>query len=278
MDQATLVQGLRERTGENSFSDKTFEAAAQSVLPLFADDSKVTDETWNIPVGILKGLNGQYNADVANSINQQKEKLLADNKAAQEKWQSDFKAQWEKDHPAQTPPPAPQTPPAQTPPANGGSAEGDAVTKALDAYNEKLFGKDGKSGLIGGQLAATSDFIKQSKVQAEEAKANAIRKELKDYLVSKGASTKKEALLNYTVKSVNIGEGFDIDKAKLDIEKDYSKKYKEFYGDGGQPFGGESAGGAQGGSDAELKKYLEGKQKEAQAEAQAAENLRKKFK
>lgn len=275
MDQETLVQGLRERTGENSFSDKTFEAAAQSVLPLFADDSKITDETWNIPVGILKGLNGQYNADVANSINQQKEKLLADNKVAQEKWQSDFKAKWEKDHQPQTPPPSSQTPPS-TPPANG--AEGDAVKKALDAYNERLFGKDGKSGLIGGQLAATSDFIKQSKAQAEEAKANAVRKELKEYLISKGASVKRDALLNYTVKAVNIGEGFDIDKAKLDIEKTYQQNYKEFYGDGGKPFGGDSVGGAEGGADESLKKYLEGKQKEAQNEAAAAENLRKKFK
>lgn len=272
MTQEELVSGLKERVGDNSFSDQTFEIAAKNALPLFADDSKVTDETWNFPVGLMKGLNGQYNADVASQVNSQKEKLSAENKIAQEKWQQDFKAQWEKDHPVPTPP----APPAPTPtPENGDDKIAAAVAKAMEAQNKKLFGEDGKTGILG----QMSDFIKQSQTQAREAKISSIRKELKDYLVEKGANLKqREPLINLTVKQLQIDENSDIDRAKIDVEKAYEKNYKDFYGDGGKPFGGDSAGGGASTADADMKKYLQTKAEAAKKEAEAADNLRKKFK
>lgn len=268
MTQEELVSGLKERVGETSYSDQTFEVAAKSVQSLFADDGKVTDETWSIPVGILKGLQGQYNADVAHTVNSQKEKLAAENRIAQEKWREDFEAQWEKDHPAATSPASQPTP----------SADDDKIAKAVAAamkeQNAKLFGEDGKSGILG----EMGEFLKQSKAQAAEAKVASIRKELKDYLVEKGASLKREPLINLTVKQMQLDENSDIDKAKLEVEKAYERNYKDFYADGGKPFGGDSAGGGATAADGNLKKYLEGKAEEAKKEAEAADSLRKKFK
>jgi len=37
----------------------------------------------------------------------------------------------------------------------------------------------------------------------------------------------------------------------------YEKRYKRYYGDGGKPFGGESAGGSGGGSGSIVKSHIE---------------------
>lgn len=275
MTQEELVAGLKERVGNSSFQDRTFEDVAKNALPLFADDSKVSDETWNIPVSIMKTINGQFSAEVASTINSEKERINAENKQAQEKWQKDFSAKWEREHSKAKAVNAARKADNEPVKTETGS-EDDRIAKAVDAamkaQSVKLFGEDGNGGILG----KIGDFMRQTQQQTKEAKMRSMREDLKQYLIERGASTAREPLINLTVKQIELDENSDIDKAKLDVEKLYQKNYKSFYGDGGKPFGGSSAGAA-GGPDENLKKYLQDKAEKTHAEAESAESLRKKF-
>jgi hypothetical protein len=273
MDQETLVSELTNRIGDPDVSERTINEVAQRALPMFADDTKITDNLWDFTIGTVKTALGQERAERKAWITKQQETLANNDKSAREAWQKEFVEKWNKDH----------APKPDTKPSEGDEHKEDdnlddkisaAIAKALKAQNDKLYGEDGKSGVFG----EITDFIKQSKEDARAAKEGAIRKELKDYLLKRGADPEREALLNLTVKEATIDKDFDIDKAKLDVEKAYQQKFKDFYGNGGKPFGGKSAGGAQGGADDELKKYLQIKAERAKSEASAAEELRKKFK
>ena len=66
MEKDILIQNLRTKVGEDnckSISDKTFEGIANVYLPMFADDSKITDETWKFPVAALTEFAGQKRYD-----------------------------------------------------------------------------------------------------------------------------------------------------------------------------------------------------------------------
>lgn len=272
MEQETLVSELKNRIGDPDVSERTIQEVAKNALPMFADDSKITDGLWNFTIGTVKTALGQERAERKDWITKQQETLAANDKTAREQWQREFEEKWTKEHPTQTPPPA-QTPPA-TPPAK--DDDDDKVSKALEAYNEKLFGKDGKSGLIGGQLAATGEFIKQSNAKAKEQKIESMRKELKDYLVGKRAS--REPVINLAIKEMALDENTDIDKAKIEVEKSYEAKFKEFYGDGGRPFGGESAGGdGNANPDEDVKKYLESQAAKLAERQKRTDALKKSF-
>lgn len=266
MEQETLVSELRTRVGDPDISERTISQVAQSALPMFADDSKITDDLWNFAVTTVKSAVGQERANRKDWITKQQETLAASDKTAREKWQKEFEAKWNEDHNAGEP--APQ-------PVKDDNIE-EAVKKALGDYNTKLFGEDGKSGLIGAQLASTSEFIKQSNAKAKEQKIESMRKELKDYLVGKKAS--REPVINLAIKEMALDENTDIDKAKIEVEKSYESKFKEFYGDGGKPFGGESAGGeGSANPDEDVRKYLEGLAAKQADRQKRTEALKKSF-
>lgn len=274
MEQETLVSELRNRVGDPDISERTINQVAQSALPMFADDSKITDDLWNFAVTTVKSAVGQERAARKDWITKQQETLAESDKKAREQWQKDFEAKWAKDH--QSTPPT--TPPADNKPDDKGGDEdkvAKAVSEALKGYNTKLFGEDGKSGLIGAQLAATSEFIKQSNAKAKEARIESMRKELKDYLVGKKAS--REPVINLAIKEMNLDDDTDIDKAKIEVEKSYEAKFKEFYGDGGKPFGGESAGGGEANPDEDVKKFLESRAKEREERQKRIDEMKKSF-
>lgn len=262
MEQETLVSELRNRVGDPDISERTINQVAQSALPMFADDSKITDDLWNFAVTTVKSAVGQERAARKDWITKQQETLAESDKKAREQWQKDFEAKWAKDH---------------QPDDKGGDEDkvAKAVSEALKGYNTKLFGEDGKSGLIGAQLASTSEFIKQSNAKAKEARIESMRKELKDYLVGKKAS--REPVINLAIKEMNLDDDTDIDKAKIEVEKSYEAKFKEFYGDGGKPFGGESAGGGEANPDEDVKKFLESRAKEREERQKRIDEMKKSF-
>lgn len=206
-------------------------------------------------------------------ITKQQETLAESDKKAREQWQKEFEAKWAEDHK----PTPPATDPKNKPDDKGGDEDkvAKAVSEALKGYNTKLFGEDGKSGLIGAQLASTSEFIKQSNAKAKEARIESMRKELKDYLVGKKAS--REPVINLAIKEMNLDDDTDIDKAKIEVEKSYEAKFKEFYGDGGKPFGGESAGGGEANPDEDVKKFLESRAKEREERQKRIDEMKKSF-
>lgn len=282
MEKTNLVQEFKTRVGEDNhefISDKTFESMADVYLPRFAEDDKINDDTWKEPITALKNFAGQAKASRMKFA----QDFEAQNKTKVQKAIDDAvaaaKVEWEKTN------------------GKGGKGEGDgdgngdgngnkggentdvakAVEKALADYNKKLFGEDGKSGLIGGQLNQTAEFIKTQNHNQEQAQLAKIGQELKDFL--KGEKANKDFAINLAVKNIvggieKIAEA-DIDKLKLSVKKEYETVYKDAYGDGGKPFGGVSAGGEDGdGVDEEVKKYLEDKFKKDQANAERQKTIK----
>lgn len=252
MEKEALVEGLKSKVGENDFgvlSGQTVDALVATFLPSFADDDKVTDETWKIPVEVVKNYAGQYRHDLATKTAEEKARLAKENenlaKSLAEKQIEEFKAEWAKTHNAK---PANEN--------NDGNNEKSDVEKALEAYNIKLFGEDGKGGLIGGKLSETSDFIASSKKAIEAEKISNIKKQLKGYLVEERKAS-RDAVVNLSIRDLEITSDSDIDELKIKVEKIYEERYKDFYGDSGKPFGGDSAGGTgNGGGSDEVTEYL----------------------
>lgn len=264
MEKEALIEGLKSKVGENDFgvlSGQTVDALVATFLPSFADDDKVTDETWKIPVEVVKNYAGQYRHDLATKTAEEKARLAKENenlaKSLAEKQIEEFKAEWAKTHNAK---PANEN--------NDGNNEKSDVEKALEAYNIKLFGEDGKGGLIGGKLSETSDFIASSKKAIEAEKISNIKKQLKGYLVEERKAS-RDAVVNLSIRDLEITSDSDIDELKIKVEKIYEERYKDFYGDSGKPFGGDSAGGTgNGGGSDEVTEYLKKRSEAAVKQAE----------
>lgn len=276
MEKEALIQGFKERLGDNAsvVSDRSYDEIANVALPAFADDSKVTDETWKLPVSMLNSLVGQYRHEVAEGITKGKTQWAAENAEANKKAVADgiaaFKAQWEKDH--LTSPPA-KDPEPKTEDEKRKLELTDLVKGILEENNKQLLGED---GAIGKLTKSMTGFMETYNKQQRETLVSGVRKQVTEYLTELGASSKPA--LNLAVKQLEIGDNPDLDALKLSAKKGYEAIYKEFYSDGGKPFGGSGSAGGGNGSDDALKKYLEEKQRTAEKEANDAENLRKKFK
>lgn len=282
MEKTNLVSEFRTRVGEDNhefISDQTFESIADAYLPRFANDADITDDTWKEPITVLKNFAGQAKASRMKFAqdfevqNKEKQKKAIDDAvaAAKSEWEKTIGGGGKGEGGEQ----------------GGGKGEGggntdiaEAVKQALDDYNKKLFGEDGKSGLIGGQLSSTAEFIKTQTESQEQARLAAIGKELKDFLNAEKA-TKDPAInlaIKNMVKTIKKGENPDIDQLKLQTKAEYEKVYKEWYGDGGKPYGGSSAGG-EGDEfdyedDPEVKKFLEERSKAVKDQAEKLNQIK----
>lgn len=275
MEKTNLITEFRTRVGGDNLefiSDQTFEAMADVYLPRFADDSKITDDSWKEPIAALTNFAGQAKAsrmkfaqDFETQNKTKTQKAIDDAVAA-------AKAQWEKDL-------AEKGGKGGKDGTGGTGGSGDEggkggenadvaniVTKALEDYNKKLFGEDGKSGLLGSQLNATAKFIETQTQAQEQAKLASIGNELKEFL--KGEKATKDFVINLAVKNIVAGiekvAEADIDALKKDVKKQYESIYKEAYGDGGKPFGGDGTGGGAGGDNSFVKSRIERLKKEAE--------------
>ena len=272
MEKTNLIQEFRTRVGEDNLefiSDQTFESMADVYLPRFADDSKIVDDTWKEPIAALTNFAGQAKASRMKFAKD----FEAQNKTKQQKAIDDAvaaaKAQWEKDH-AGT---GGKGGEGGTGGSGGEGGKGgentdvaNIVTKALEDYNKKLFGEDGKSGLLGTQLNATAKFIETQTQAQEQAKLASIGNELKNFL--KGEKANKDFVINLAVKNIVAGiekvAEADIDALKKDVKKQYESIYKEAYGDGGKPFGGDGTGGGTGGDNSFVQERINRLKKEAE--------------
>lgn len=271
MEKEALISGFKERLGDNAsvVSERSYDEIATVALPAFADDSKITDATWELPVKMLNTLVGQYRHDVADGITKGKAQWATESEAANKKAVADgiaaFKAQWEKDHPSLKDEP-------QTDDEKRKAEMAEFVKGILAENNKQLLADD---GAIGKLSKSVTTFMDGYNKQQREAAESGIRKQVSDYLKELGATS--IPAVNLAVKQLEIGEKPDVDALKLTAKQSYEAINKEFFGDGAKPYGGSGSQGSQGGSDQQLKEYLQTKQREAEKEAQEAENLRKKF-
>lgn len=273
MEKESLIEGLRSRLGDNAaaVSDRSYDEIATAALPMFADDTKVTDDTWKVPVQMLSSLVGQYRHDVADGIAKGKDTWAAEQGEANKKAVADAvakaKAEWE----------ASLKDKKDKDPAEGSGDKKDADSNILEQVksllaenNKQLLSED---GAIGKLTSSVNGFMENYNKQQKESLESGIRKQISDYLSDKGASYKPAVSL--AIKNLKIGDNPDMDVLKLQAEKDYMAIVKDFYGDGGKPFGGTGTGGTGKGL---VDDYIKQRAQEAQKEANDAEALRKSFK
>lgn len=274
MEKDILIQNLRTRVGEDnckSISDKTFDGIAESVLPMFANDENITDETYSLPVAALIQFAGQkrhdekafaekFKADYARQYDQQHQKDVEDRIAkAVEKAIEDYKSQ----HPENSK----GGEDGSKEPENLDERIGNAVAKAL----KNLTGEEGELGKLS---KTVTDFMKsQADREKTEAKIR-VKSQLRKHLLDLKANN--EACVDDALDDIEYGESPKFEDLKQSAIEAYEKRYKRYYANGGKPFGGES-GGTKGGEDF-VKERIAKLKEENERNANYAVELSKNFK
>lgn len=275
MEKDILIQNLRTKVGEDNckvISDKTFDGIAESVLPMFADDSKITDDTWKLPVATLIQFAGQkrfdekafaekFKADYAKEYGAQHEKDVEGRiNAAVAKALEDYK----KEHPEN----------GGGTGGSGGTSADELDTKVQDAVKKALEGLTGAESEFGKMTATMTNFMKSQMERERTATLNSVKSELKKHLLALKANN--EACIDDALDDIEYGENPTFDGLKQAAVSAYEKRYKRYYADGGKPFGGDGTGGNSGGSDF-VKERIARLKQEAQDNANYATEQEKTF-
>lgn len=279
MNKETLIQNLKQKVGETDFnvlSTQTVDGIITPLLPMFADDEKVNDTTYELPVQLLKNYIGQYRHDVkagiTAGIDGEKTRLAGEKEAAI----AAFKEQWEKDHPTE----------------NGGNGNGDGsgtgdnngggggmsaddISKKVDelfaAKLTELTGKDGTIGKLNELLASLESQRKAEKISA-------IKAAIEQHITEKegGELTHEQSrALHYAIKDFSIDEKATVDDLKKTFEKVYEETYKDLYPNGGMPFA--SANGNAGEGNSAFEDFMKRRGEVSKTAAEEQEELKKKF-
>ena len=277
MEKDILIQGLRTRIGEDDakiISDKTFDGVATEVLSLFADDTKVTDETWKLPVALLKQFAGQkrfdektftekFKTDYAKEYNTQHEKDVETRiSTAVAKALEDYK----KEHPENG---------GGKDKENGGGKDDDLDTKVKNAVAEAIKGLTGEESEFG-KLNKTMTTFLQSQQDREKADAkNRVKAELKKHLLNLKANN--EACIDDALDDIEYGDSPKFEDLKQSAISAYEKRYKRYYADGGKPFGGKSTEDGGDETSTYVKDRIDKLKKEAADSANYSSELEKTF-
>lgn len=279
MEKDILIQELRTKVGEDNckvISDKTFDGIAESVLPMFADDSKITEETWKLPVATLIQFAGQkrfdekaftekFKEDYAKEYGAQHEKDVENRiKSAVDKALDDYK----KAHPENGGGNGGDG-------GNGGSTDDDLDAKVAKAVKEAMAGLTGADSDFGKMTATMTDFMKSQMEREKTATLNSVKSELKKHLIALKANN--EACIDDALEDIKYGDNPTFEGLKQTAISAYEKRYKRYYADGGKPFGGNSTGGNGGEGNDFVKERIAKLQQEAKDSANYATEQEKTF-
>lgn len=282
MEKETLIQNLKSRIGEADFgtlSERTIDSIIVPLLPQFADDEKVTEESYTFPVTLLKSFVGQYRHDLAEGIKGAKGTWENEQKTAREKAVSEaveaFKTQWEKEHPATKPKDG-----------NGGGEEKkedkdtvDIDAKVQEALDKALQSLTGEDGVIGKLNSNVEKFLLKQEEREKAATSAEKRSSLLAYLKGLDGLDEDDIVIENVMLKIDFGTDETIDDLRHKAKPLYEKAFKKNITDrgGAQPFTGGAGGNAGGSSDAEFKKFLEEQKKIAEEAAKSSEALRSKM-
>lgn len=279
MEKDILIQELRTKVGEDNckvISDKTFDGIAESVLPMFADDSKITEETWKLPVATLIQFAGQkrfdekaftekFKEDYAKEYGAQHEKDVENRiKSAVDKALEDYK----KAHPENGGGNGGDG-------GNGGSTDDELDAKVAKAVKEAMAGLTGADSDFGKMTATMTSFMKSQMEREKTAMLNSVKSELKKHLIALKANN--EACIDDALEDIEYGDNPTFEGLKQTAISAYEKRYKRYYADGGKPFGGNSTGGNGGEGNDFVKERIAKLQQEAKDNANYATEQEKTF-
>jgi len=277
MEKDILIQNLRTRVGEDdcrSISDKTFDGIAESVLSLFADDSKITEESWNLPIAALKQFAGQkrhdekefaerFKSDYAKEFASKHEKDVDERiRVATERALEEYKKKEEETKAKAN---------ATAEKAAAGEDIDAKVNEAVAKAMERLTGKDSE---LSKSLATITTFVTTQTEREKTEVKNRVKSELKQHLVNLKANN--EACIDDALDDIEYGDNPTFEGLKQSAISAYEKRYKRYYANGGKPFGGDNAGG---GSETSsyVKQRIEELKKEAAENANYAAEIEKTF-
>ncbi len=264
MDKETLIQTLRDKVGETDFavlSDRTIDNIVTPLLPMFSDDEKITDESYNLPLGILKSYIGQYRHDIAEGIKngkaswEEEQKESVSKKIAEEIEKA--KKEWESKN--------------DTSKDTDSIKEKDAHLTAEEITQKVIESLTGKGGALEKLTGTFSKFMEDYSEERKQKKMSQTRDVLRDYLIEHlGAD--RMPVVNLAIQDIEISDDSDIDSLKKDVKEKYEARYKEFYGD--MPLSVRDGAYGAGDSVDEFKQYMkELEQREADS-ARDAEALK----
>lgn len=268
MEKETLIQNLKDRVGENDFSvlsQRTIDSIIDPIMPMFADDEKVTDDTYTLPVNMLRSYIGQYRHDLADGMkngktaweNEQKTNLAK----AVEQAVSDAKKQWEQDNVTKA------TAEPQVKEQTAISAD-DVVQKVLENLN-------GEKGALSEMKSLLQGFIKKTEQERRERTVDSIRSEIKSHLMELDNLDDDDFILEYTMDHVKVDENTDLAKAKEEAVKIYEAAYQR----NAKRFGGfvSANGGGSAIKDSvdDFKDFIRERQEKVQQEQRDADALNK---
>lgn len=275
MEKTALIQEFRTRVGEDDakvISDKTFDGIADTVLPLFADDTQVTDETWKMPIAMLKQYAGQKRHDEAEFTRKFKTDYAAEHEkdvnARIEAAKQAALEEYRKKHPEKK--------------EDGGNGDADDIDKKIEEKMKALMGSDSEFGKLSKSF---SDFLESQKNREKTENKNRVRAELISYLTGlekearKGDAIPTEItnLIEDAATYIDYGDDPKTESLKATVKARYENEYKRRYPNGGQPFGGSGSGAGGGGGDDFVKERLEQLKKEVKDSADYAAEQEKTF-
>lgn len=263
MEKESLINSLKERIGENDFaaiSRRSVETIIEPLLPMFADDDKVTDDTYALPVALLKSFIGQSRHDIAEGVKSEKARLEAEKEKAVKAAVDAIRAEYDKKDKEPEQKPEPQKP--AEPDINGIIAA--EVQKALQ-------GLTGEGGALGKLTNSFNTFINDyNKRKTEETEAS-VRQRITRELEEMGAD--KGKVIELALRDLSFGDRSYDDLFK-EAKTNYETLYKELYSNGPMPFAG---GSGETDSVSGFKSFLKRKQELADRQEKDAEALRTKM-
>lgn len=263
MEKESLINALKERIGEpdfNAISRRSIETIIEPLLPMFADDEKVTDETYAIPVAMLKSFIGQSRHEIAEGIKGEKARFEAEKAQAVKDAVEAYKLSIE--------PHKGDPKPADPKPADPTDIN-TIIEQKMTAMMESLTGKEGALGKLSESF---NTFITTYNAQRTEQTVADIRGRLTRDLEYLGAD--KSKVIELALDKVKIDEKSDYDTLFQSAKSNYESLYKELYANGPQPFAG---GSSNNDSNTEFQAFLTRQKEEAERLAKDAEALRGKM-
>lgn len=261
--QTTLLDKVKAANNNaqvDNLSDRTISEIVEMFYPSFTDDEKITDDSWKLPVQMIKTMSGQLRHDTSAGINAFKTKFEEESKTTNQKAIDDaiaaFKAQWEKDHPTPTPPKPEEKP---------------DVTKLVEEQVAKqmkaLTGEGSEFQKLSKQF---SDYLAAQALKDKAASEEELRKQVLKHIIAFDDLDEDDAIVENVMLKLDFKGDKTLDDLKNEAKGLYETAFKKYitkHG-GAQPFSGGGGGG--GGVDPLIKSHID----RVAAEAKDAEDYR----
>lgn len=262
--QTTLLDKVKAANNNaqvDNLSERTISEIVEMFYPSFTEDDKITDESWKLPVQMIKTMSGQLRHDTSAGINAFKTKFEEENKTTNQKAIDDaiaaFKAQWEKDHPIVDPNKKPEEKP-------------DVAKIVEEKVAEQMKALTGEGSEFQKLSKQFGDYLAAQAAKDKAASEEELRRQVLKHVIAFDDLDEDDAIVENVMLKLDFKGDKTLDDLKTEAKSLYETAFKKYitkHG-GAQPFTGGGGGG--GGVDPLVKSHID----RVAAEAKDAEEYR----